>query len=778
MLFWTSPWLLGGLALAGLPLLAHLLHRHARQRVIFPTTRFLRNASAQRTSWIKLRRLALLALRLLAVLLIVLAFMRPIWQSAQVQAGGELDATALVIVFDTSASMQQLVEGVPLQRALAGEVERYIDGLRPGVDSCNLIVAGARPSPLYPQLTQNLPAVRAALARVEVADVRADLAGAIAMAEQLVADYRGRRQLLVVTDRQASNWQAIVGGTNSDADDAIQPSPPRGSGNGWPAGPGEEDRETDVEPGPADGARPAGQAGSGARTRSQGGLSSRLFSPRAWQEVTLIPLTSEPPANAAIVDPHPSPAGVVVGQPTALVARVRNLSREVREVRVELRIEGTPVGSQIVRLAAGDAREVAFPQVFEDRRPQRIEFVIPADGLEVDNHARLVVYPRARLPILLVGDDPPEVADSAAFYLQRALAPYGQARDRYEVTYRPPAELSPTTLAGHQVVFLAGTRSLPPPAIAALWSYVERGGSVIALAGPTAAPALWQALDQFAVAGEPSSARLPWLPGLLVTSNQDRGPSFIASGRWRSKLLADFDEQNQSAFQKIPFTQWWSSLAIRPSADVLLSFDDDLPALAAISSGAGQFFLVNMSPEAAHGAYGKQGAFVALMNALAREAAGAPPAERPLNAGPTMAGALDVAEVSLTAPVTMQIPAGVAEGIARAVNERQLYFELDQVARTGFVSIDQAGRMLTALAINAPVEESDLARLDANVIRQTLLGQQAADGDDPSGVSAASAGRLGSLGRTAGGTPLWGACLLAGLACVAVELVLLARWKG
>ena len=65
----TTPVMLGGLTLLALPVLAHLLNRKARRRLIFPTIVYLEASAASQSQLFKLRRWLLLLLRALAVLL-------------------------------------------------------------------------------------------------------------------------------------------------------------------------------------------------------------------------------------------------------------------------------------------------------------------------------------------------------------------------------------------------------------------------------------------------------------------------------------------------------------------------------------------------------------------------------------------------------------------------------------------------------------------------------------------------------------------------------------
>jgi hypothetical protein len=103
----AAPWALWGLLLLAGPVLVHLLSRRTATRRRFPTLRFLAAARLQPVSRRTLDDRALLALRLLIVALAVLAWARP-QRDVPSSAGGRTAINdAMVLLVDTSASMQR-----------------------------------------------------------------------------------------------------------------------------------------------------------------------------------------------------------------------------------------------------------------------------------------------------------------------------------------------------------------------------------------------------------------------------------------------------------------------------------------------------------------------------------------------------------------------------------------------------------------------------------------------------------------------------------------------
>jgi hypothetical protein len=98
-------YLLGGLALIGLPVLIHLIMRQKPKILQFPAFRFLRQRHKINQRKIRLQHLLLLALRMLLIAALCLALARPRIVSGNLPIGGERPVAA-VLLFDTSPSME------------------------------------------------------------------------------------------------------------------------------------------------------------------------------------------------------------------------------------------------------------------------------------------------------------------------------------------------------------------------------------------------------------------------------------------------------------------------------------------------------------------------------------------------------------------------------------------------------------------------------------------------------------------------------------------------
>ncbi|MEZ6193116.1 MAG: BatA domain-containing protein [Phycisphaerales bacterium] len=416
------PGMLLGVALVALPIMAHLMHRRARRRVVFPSVELLASAAASRSSLFRLRRWWLLLLRCLAVIVVVLAFTQPVWQSAQAyKARGQ--SAAVVFLIDQSASTGQLHGGIPAVRTMLAEAEKVIDTLTPGVDHANIVYATARPYAAFPAMTANTDALRAELSELAPTYERADMPGALALATQLLRDHAGLKHLVIVTDLQASNW-----------DDALKQS----------------SHESPL---------PAG-------TR-----------------ITLLPPQHAPPTNLSLHAPAAHPRTPRTHDPVNLTVAVTNHSDRVQSATVQLSVDGQPADSESLTMEPRQQREIAFATTLNRPGEHRIMFSLPADGLAVDDANYLVVRCVDHTPVTVITDDDTDTPRTAGYYLLRALAPHGDDRDRYEITIQHSTQTPWPPLDNAQAVFVGEVAMLSADQLTALHQYLQHGGCVVFFCG-------------------------------------------------------------------------------------------------------------------------------------------------------------------------------------------------------------------------------------------------------------------------------------------------------
>ncbi|HEX8337291.1 MAG TPA: BatA domain-containing protein [Pyrinomonadaceae bacterium] len=198
-----NPFFLLGLAALAAPVLVHLVRRTQARRVEFPALYFVRQVPQRTIRRRTLRDLLLLALRCLALLLVVFAFTRPYFSRAGRAAEAE-GARSTVILLDASLSMRRaglFEEAKRRAEALVGEAG-------PG-ERVALLSFGEGYEVVRP-FTEDGSALRAALAPLAAGYEATDYEQALRGAEALFGESKaqGGRRVVVLSDFQASGWDA------------------------------------------------------------------------------------------------------------------------------------------------------------------------------------------------------------------------------------------------------------------------------------------------------------------------------------------------------------------------------------------------------------------------------------------------------------------------------------------------------------------------------------------------------------------------------------------
>lgn len=205
-------YLLGGLVLAGLPVLIHLIMRQKPRRLSFPAFRFLRLQHRINQRRLRLQHLLLLLLRMFLIAALCLALARPRVMSGGFSLGAE-QPVAAVLVFDTSPSMG-LSDGKETRldeaRVRAREaLDEMPDGSRVALlDSGDDTLSGEGVS----ELTGNLSLIRTRLDEVRIRPANGAINLPVARAARMLQQAAGAgeealpRFLYVFSDRTRASW--------------------------------------------------------------------------------------------------------------------------------------------------------------------------------------------------------------------------------------------------------------------------------------------------------------------------------------------------------------------------------------------------------------------------------------------------------------------------------------------------------------------------------------------------------------------------------------------
>lgn len=196
-----SPLFLIGLLGIALPIWLHRLQTHATEREKFSSIMFMEQSQQRIHIRRKLKYLVLMALRILFLLLLVLAFTRPVFFVAP-QAAVTENTTHHVIVVDTSFSMR---EGNSFAQAIT-EAEAVLDTMEPD-DIASLYSASGSVTLINP-VTADPAVIEAGLASLNPDNGRLDIGAMIAALDTLIESSQANFLIHFVSDFQQSG-QAV-----------------------------------------------------------------------------------------------------------------------------------------------------------------------------------------------------------------------------------------------------------------------------------------------------------------------------------------------------------------------------------------------------------------------------------------------------------------------------------------------------------------------------------------------------------------------------------------
>lgn len=196
-----SPLFLFAAAALAVPLVLHLLHRDRRREIVFPALRYLQRTERDHARDIRMRQWLLLALRCLAIMLLVLAGARLVVGRAQ----GSHPPTAIVVVLDNSMSTQRVMGD---ERVFDRLRRQALEGLAAATPEDRIWVLRAA-HPLETVRPLDIEAARARLEATRPSDGRGDLAAALRHARALIADADLETgEIHLISDLQRSAFDA------------------------------------------------------------------------------------------------------------------------------------------------------------------------------------------------------------------------------------------------------------------------------------------------------------------------------------------------------------------------------------------------------------------------------------------------------------------------------------------------------------------------------------------------------------------------------------------
>jgi hypothetical protein len=573
---------LWGLVAVAIPILIHLLNRQKATVVDWGAMRFLMESLTSRSRRILIEEIILMALRCLALALLVLAMARlfvptrsiipwaivlPAILTAAVCAGvaaavwsrsrarwlllgaaaalfaGSVGATAVesylqtkrwslsggerdvAILIDGSTSMTVPVDGQTNFARAIDEARAVIDACRPA-DAVSILVAGPVPRPVLPNPTADRNELLEALKKL------APTGGSMRVVDSLIAAgnslAQGRnpaKKIILITDGQNVGWDT-----------------------------GNESRWQFLA----------------------SGLQDFPVPPEIICRTLTLPQALR---NVAIGEVRFSRKVIGTDRPVRIDVTVTNAGTTVVEpLAIELAVNGASVARQeVIEMAPGAAETVRFDHLFGRTGLHVVTAkVLSEDEMPADNVSVRVVEAIDKMPVLVIEGDPSaRPLDGAAAFIEIALAPAeeepaegspppekpkdtaaAKAADklgRLVETKTVPATDIPSAgdLRQYNLIILTNVPQLPQAAAAALKAFVQDGGGLLVVAGDKIVPTFYNAW--MGDAGEPF---MPAAFGKRRTASET--PARLGLKTFNHPALALLPDATQSDAERALITAYWT----------------------------------------------------------------------------------------------------------------------------------------------------------------------------------------------------------------------------
>ena len=203
-----APLFFVALAALAIPVLLHLIQREKKQILHFPSLMFVQRIPYKSVRRRRIHNWLLLAVRLAALLLIVLAFARPFFQRQDLAAAAGVGAREVVVLLDRSFSIGY---GDRWERARAAAYDA-INGLGPGDRGSVVLFSSGAEITLRSTGAADRNALTAAVAAAKPGDGATRYSPGLKVAGSILAESAlPRREVVLISDFQRNGWRGEEG---------------------------------------------------------------------------------------------------------------------------------------------------------------------------------------------------------------------------------------------------------------------------------------------------------------------------------------------------------------------------------------------------------------------------------------------------------------------------------------------------------------------------------------------------------------------------------------
>lgn len=625
---------LWGMAAVSIPIIVHLIKRQRARKILFSHLRFLGPTAESQMVKNRWRQWLLLACRVAALLLLALAFARPVWRSVFAREGEDV-----VFILDTSYSLGY--GGLPGESGRFQEAKKILSNrlAKLGRADRSLLLTAADHVKEESGWTFQHIETGAAAERAVLTYRSSSFGPALAKAAALLASSSARPRVVVVTDGQALGWTRV----SMD--------------------------------------RPLGK-----------NLQVEILS------------TPPPGDNMYVASAHfdRPPSGVPI-----LTVRVASSGTETyQDLPVEVEVEGRSLMSSRIDLVPGIAQDVRLS--WPTGRPLPSEFSVKAgsDNLAIDNIWHVAVQQRPEIRVWAVED-----GNRRSVYLDAALR---SLEDVGRFTVRRVAASDAASLltreAPPHAMILADIAPLANAHMTEIEKAVKEGMGLMVFCGDR-----WDAAWGNRSVGS-------WMPAQLIKI--DESPTTVAG--WAPPLDELFQDVHATPWR---VTRQWMT---RPHAEAkaLAVTSRGHPLLLARKHGAGWVNLWAAGSDRAWGEAVIHPFFVPVQAVLIHQLCGG----RSLESVPVVGRPWRVEWEERGDLPVVKGPEGPAlsssKGLQAVAHRDGPFVVITGADRPGVYEVS-GGSKKTSVAVNLPVEESELVTCDLASVTNRLSDTAVSPGVSP-----------------------------------------------
>src|SRR6185312_3759349 len=190
--------------LAALPLVLHLLNKGFPRHFRFPSIELIRQTMAQRSKIHQWRHWILIFLRTVLILLLLLAFLRPVLKRFGSNPADQAGRQVLILL-DHSLSMEDKGDGPTSREGAAHEATKLIDSLSAN-DSINVLLMSPSPTSCFVSFSKDFAGAKQFVNQLKPEFGRADINLASTMAARLVGETAKRPEVYYISDFTRKKW--------------------------------------------------------------------------------------------------------------------------------------------------------------------------------------------------------------------------------------------------------------------------------------------------------------------------------------------------------------------------------------------------------------------------------------------------------------------------------------------------------------------------------------------------------------------------------------------